>query len=344
MKILKMTKQDKTIHNETKCFDLSYSYTDKDVLDLKRSKTFFAQTMVSDLVIKKKKKRGDLIMIKLTKYLLLIISIMGLLAVGCSNTKSDTSKENESKSETTEDVAADLDSNEDESKPVEILVAAAASLQNAMEEIQVMYQKENPNVTVTFTFGSSGALQQQIEQGAPVDVFMSAALTQMTALEEKDLIVKETKKELLENKVVLIVPKDSKLGITSFEDVLKAPMIALGDPESVPVGQYSEEVFTSLGILDKIKEKVTYAKDVTEVLTWVSTGNADAGVVYATDAISSDAVTVVTQAPEGSCSKVIYPVAVVKDTEVLDDATAFVEYLASAESIAVFEEYGFTAN
>ena len=292
---------------------------------------------------------------KLTKYLLLIISIVGLLVVGCSNTKADTSKENESIAETTEEVAADLESSEgvveseeisveEETEPVEILVAAAASLQNAMEEIQVMYQEENPNVTVTFTFGSSGALQQQIEQGAPVDVFMSAALTQMSALEEKDLIVKETKKELLQNTVVLIVPKDSKLGITSFDDIIKAPMIALGDPESVPVGQYSEEVFTSLGILDKIKKNVTYAKDVTEVLTWVSTGNADAGVVYATDAISSDAVTVVAQAPEGSCSKVIYPVAVVKDTEVLDAATAFVEYLTSAESIAVFEAYGFTAN
>lgn len=354
IKISKQTKQYETVHNEMEYFDSSYFYTDKDVLDLKKSKTSFGQTMVSDLVIKKKKK-GVLIMKKLTKYLLLIISIVGLLVVGCSNTKSDTSKENESKAETTEDVAADLESSEDvevneeisveeESEPVEILVAAAASLQNAMEEIQVMYQEQNPNVTVTFTFGSSGALQQQIEQGAPVDVFMSAALTQMTALEEKDLIVKETKKELLENKVVLIVPKDSKLGITSFENILKAPMIALGDPESVPVGQYSEEVFTSLGILDKIKENVTYAKDVTEVLTWVSSGNADAGVVYATDTMSSDAVTVVAQAPEGSCSKVIYPVAVVKDTEVLDDATAFVEYLASAESIAVFEEYGFTAN
>jgi len=304
---------------------------------------------------------------KSAKVLFLIISIIGLLVVGCSNKKSDSTKETESKVETVEDTAKSVESSEavgsseavessdatvenlassrgEEAEPVEILVAAAASLQNAMEEIQIMYQEANPNVTVTFTFGASGALQQQIEQGAPVDVFMSAALKQMTALEEEDLIVKESKKELLENKVVLIVPKDSKLGITSFEDILKAPLIALGDPESVPVGQYSEEVFTSLGILDKIKDKVTYAKDVTEVLTWVSTGNVDAGVVYATDAISNDDVTVVTEAPEGSCSKVIYPVAVVKGTKVEAGATAFVEYLASPEAIAVFEKFGFTAN
>jgi len=298
---------------------------------------------------------------KLTKVLFLIISIIGLLVVGCSNKSTDSAKETESKVDAVEDTSKSVESSEavvsseatvensevstgEEAEPVEILVAAAASLQNAMDEIQVMYQEANPNVTVTFTFGASGALQQQIEQGAPVDVFMPAALKQMTALEEEDLIVKETKKELLENKVVLIVPKDSKLGITSFEDILKAPLIALGDPESVPVGQYSEEVFTSLGILDKIKDKVTYAKDVTEVLTWVSTGNVDAGVVYATDAISNDDVTVVTEAPEGSCSKVIYPVAVVKDTKVEASATAFVEYLASPEAIAVFEKFGFTAN
>jgi len=213
-----------------------------------------------------------------------------------------------------------------------------------MEELQILYKAANPDVTLTFTFGSSGTLQQQIEQGAPVDVFMSAALKQMKALEDGGLILTDTKKELLENKIVLIVPKDSDLEITSFEDILKAPVIALGEPSSVPVGQYSEEVFTYLGILDKVMEKVTYGKDVTEVLTWVATGNADAGVVYATDAKSSDDVTVVAEAPAESTSKVLYPVAVIKDTKVEEAAKAFVEYLASEEAIGVFEEYGFTVN
>lgn len=291
------------------------------------------------------------------KALLFVVCLVAVLTVGCSKPNTDTTNTMESITETVAAVDSNSSSSEktvdtaetsEESadvvtEPVEILVAAAASLQNAMEEIQVMYQAANPNVTVTFTFGSSGALQQQIEQGAPVDVFMSAALKQMTTLEEEGLIAEGTKKELLENKVVLIVPKDSELGIISFDDILKAPLIALGDPESVPVGQYSEEVFTFLGILDKINEKVTYGKDVTEVLTWISSGNADAGVVYATDAISNDNVTVVTEAPEGSCSKVIYPVAVVKETKVLDPAKAFIEYLDSDEAIAVFEDYGFTA-
>ncbi len=296
---------------------------------------------------------------KKSKVLFLIISIVGLFVLGCSNTSEDTTNGTESVSKAeaviAEDTADNVVSSEaeevkeessvgEEGETVEILVAAAASLQNAMEEIKEMYQAANPYTTITFTFGGSGALQQQIEQGAPVDVFMSAAVKQMTALEEKDLVVNETKKELLENKVVLIVPKDSELGITSFDDIVNAPLIALGDPESVPVGQYSEEIFTSLGILDVVKGKVTYANDVTEVLTWVSTGNVDAGVVYATDAISNSDVTVVTEAPEGSCSKVIYPVAVLKDSKVVKDATAFVEYLASDEAIAIFEKYGFTAN
>lgn len=233
---------------------------------------------------------------------------------------------------------------ETEQEPVEILVAAAASLQNSMEELGKLYQSANPGTTVTFTFGSSGTLQEQIEQGAPVDVFMSAALKQMKALEEKGLILNDTKIELLENKVVLIVPKDSALDIKGFDDILMAPTIALGDPESVPVGQYSEEIFTSLNMLDDVKKQANYAKDVTEVLTWVSTGNAEAGVVYATDAMSSKDVTVVAEAPEGSTSKVLYPVAVVKDTKQEEAAKAFVDYLASEEALAVFEKYGFSPN
>ncbi len=110
------------------------------------------------------------------------------------------------------------------------------------------------------------------------------------------------------------------------------------------MGQYSEEIFTSLGMLDQVKEKATYGKDVTEVLTWIATGNADAGVVYATDAKSSADVKVVAEAPEGSVSKAIYPVAVVKDSKVQDAAKTFVDYLASDEAIGIFEKYGFIAN
>jgi molybdate transport system substrate-binding protein len=229
-------------------------------------------------------------------------------------------------------------------KPVELLVGAAASLKNAMTDIEKVYKTENANVTLTFTYGASGALQQQIEQGAPVDVFISAATKQMKALEDGGLILQGSKKEILENKVVLIVPKGNKLGITSFEQILKAKLIALGEPASVPVGQYSEEIFTYLKTLDQVKAKATYGKDVTEVLTWVSTGNVDAGVVYATDAASSDAVEVVASAPEGSCSKVIYPAAVVKASKEAAEAQKFVEFLTSDKAVKEFEKYGFSKN
>lgn len=290
---------------------------------------------------------------KLKHLLLLTVFLLAFLAAGCSAKNDSTSTNNTVTPDVTQaaEVSEVPEATETpaaepvkEAESVELLIAAAASLQNAMEEIKPLYEAANKGVTLTFTFGSSGSLQEQIEQGAPVDVFMSAALKQMKALEEGGLILEGSKKELLENKVVLIVPNDSTLDITSFEDITKAETIALGDPASVPVGQYSEEIFTSLGMLDKVKEKATYGKDVTEVLTWIATGNADAGVVYATDAKSSADVKVVAEAPEGSVSKAIYPVAVVKDSKVQDAAKTFVDYLASHEAIGIFEKYGFIAN
>lgn len=288
---------------------------------------------------------------KMKKPLLLTLIMLVMLAAGCQVKEKNSDRVSAVTPEaaataTPEATATDTPTPEPtkEVQKTEILIAAAASLQNALEEIKPLYEGANPGVTLTFTFGASGSLQEQIEQGAPVDVFMSAALKQMSKLEEEGLILDGSKKELLENKVVLIVPNDSKLAITSFEDITKAKMIGLGDPASVPVGQYAEEVFTSLGNLDEVKKKATYGKNVTEVLTWVATGNVDAGVVYATDAKSSKAVKVVAEAPEGSVSKAIYPAAVVKASKITDAAKAFVDYLTTDEAMKIFENYGFIAN
>lgn len=227
----------------------------------------------------------------------------------------------------------------------EILVAAAASLKNAYEEELIpMFQDKYPGVTVKGTYDSSGKLQTQIEEGLEADVFMSAAPKQMTALDQEGLIVSDTITSLLENKIVLIVPSDSDSGFTRFEDIENAESIALGDPASVPVGQYSEEALTSLGIWDKIQDKVSLGTNVTEVLNQVAAASADAGIVYATDAASmADQVKVVAEAPEGSLSKkVIYPVAVVKNTANAEAAGNFVEFLKTDEAMKVFESYGFT--
>lgn len=227
----------------------------------------------------------------------------------------------------------------------EILVAAAASLKNAYEDKLIpMFEEANPGVTVKGTYDSSGKLQTQIEEGLDADVFMSAATKQMKALDEEGMIASDTITDLLENKIVLIVPTGNEKKLEKFEDIEKADSIALGDPASVPAGQYSEEALTNLGIWDKIQDKVSFGTNVTEVLNQVA-ASADAGIVYATDAASmADKVEVVAEAPEGSLSKkVIYPVAVVKGTAHEEVAKEFVAFLQTDKAITVFEDYGFSS-
>ena len=227
-----------------------------------------------------------------------------------------------------------------------ILVAAAASLKNVYEdELIPMFEEQYPGVTVEGTYDSSGKLQTQIEEGLEADVFMSAATKQMKALDEEGMIAFDTIVNLLENKIVLIVPTGSDSKIDSFEKIGDAASIALGDPESVPAGQYAKEALTNLNVWDSIQDKVSFGTNVTEVLNQVAAASADAGIVYATDAASkADQVTVVAEAPEGSLEKkVIYPVAVVKATAHEDAAKAFVDFLQTPEAIAVFESYGFVA-
>ena len=227
-----------------------------------------------------------------------------------------------------------------------ILVAAAASLKNAYEDKLIpMFEEQYPGVTVEGTYDSSGKLQTQIEEGLEADVFMSAATKQMKALDEEGMIASDTIVNLLENKIVLIVPTGSDSKMDSFEKIGDAASIALGDPESVPAGQYAKEALTNLNVWDSIQDKVSFGTNVTEVLNQVAAASADAGIVYATDAASkADQVTVVAEAPEGSLEKkVIYPVAVVKATAHEDAAKAFVDFLQTPEAIAVFESYGFVA-
>ena len=256
----------------------------------------------------------------------------GLLA-GCSSGSSAKTTAAQTEAETSA-----------EGEPVELLVAAAASLKNAYEEELIpMFQEQYPGVTVVGTYDSSGKLQTQIEEGLEADVFMSAAVTQMNALNEEGYIDDTTLVDLLENKIVLIVPTGSELGLTAFEDIVKAENIALGDPASVPAGQYAEEALTSLGLWDQIQDKVSFGTNVTEVLNQVAAASADAGIVYATDAASmADQVEVIAEAPEGSLKEpVIYPVAALKNSAHLEEAKAFVIFLQSEEAMAVFEKYGF---
>jgi molybdate transport system substrate-binding protein len=227
-------------------------------------------------------------------------------------------------------------------EPVTLTISAAASLTDALQAIQPIYQETAPEVNLTFNFGSSGSLQQQIEQGAPVDVFLSAAARQMDELESQGLILSETRHNLVGNEVVLIAPTD-ETAIASFEDLEmdSVERVAIGDPESVPAGKYAQDVLTSLNVLEAIEPKLVLAKDVRQVLTYVETGNVDAGVVYRTDAQISDRIKVITTAPAESHAPVIYPIAVLQNSQNADAATEFVQFLLSEPAQTVFQEYGF---
>ena len=275
----------------------------------------------------------------------------GMMA-GCSSKPQETTAaatEAETTAEETTAAETEAESKEEAKADLgeqSILVAAAASLKNAYEDKLIpMFEEQYPGVTVEGTYDSSGKLQTQIEEGLEADVFMSAATKQMKALDEEDMIASDTIVNLLENKIVLIVPAGSDSKIDSFEKIGDAESIALGDPESVPAGQYAKEALTNLNVWDSIQDKVSFGTNVTEVLNQVAAASADAGIVYATDAASmADQVTVVAEAPEGSLEKkVIYPVAVVKATTHEDAAKAFVDFLQTPEAIAVFESYGFVA-
>lgn len=225
----------------------------------------------------------------------------------------------------------------------ELYISAAASLQDALNEVTENFNKDN-KVDFKLNYGGSGALQTQIEEGADADIFMSASSKQMDALIKEGLIDEKDKVDLLLNDVVLITEKGNKKDIKSIEELAtdKVSLVALGDPESVPVGQYSQEILNFYKIADEVNAKTTYASDVRQVLNWVSTGEADAGFVYKTDAMLKDAnVDIIESAAKDSHKKVIYPVASLKDSKNKELAKKFLDYLKSEDAMKVFAKYGF---
>ena len=231
----------------------------------------------------------------------------------------------------------------------EVNTFIAASLSNAMEEIQKDFNETYPDVEILYNADSSGTLQTQIEEGARCDIFFSAADKQMDALVDEDLAKKDTVEDILENKVVLIKPKDGETKVTGFENITDAANIALAG-DSVPVGQYSREIFENLGITDEVnKMEINEGKNVSEVLAAVSEGSNEIGIVYATDAASvADKVDIIAEAPAESLqTPVLYPVGLIEDKEASEDDTkaaeAFLDYVESDAAIKVFEDYGFTA-
>jgi molybdate transport system substrate-binding protein len=229
-------------------------------------------------------------------------------------------------------------------------VSAAISLKDALDELgpifQVQQHRKNggSGTAVTFNYGGSGTLARQIEQGAPVDVFFSAAEKQMDELAAQGLIVADTRRDLVGNALVLIAPAQST-AFHSFQDLSNAAVktIALGETSTVPAGMYARQTLEHLGLFAAVEKKIVYAKDVRAVLTYVETGNADAGLVYQTDANTSTKVRVVVVAPADSHDPILYPAAVLRDAKDKAAARAFVEFLQGPDARAVFQKYGFTS-
>ena len=231
----------------------------------------------------------------------------------------------------------------DEAEPVELLVGAAMSLYDVTKDLAEAYQAENPHVTLDFTYASSGALQGQIEEGAPIDIFMSAAAAQMWNLEEQGLIY-GTGRNVVTNTVALIVPADSDLDIESFADLASdhVGIVGVGDPEAMPIGRFAQEVFVSLEIDDVVYEKAVLGSDVRQILTWVELGEVDAGVVFMTDAITSEDVRVIEVADGALHSPSVNPVGIVETSAHREAAQSFIDFLFSDAARAIFERHGFT--
>ncbi|MBE6049545.1 MAG: molybdate ABC transporter substrate-binding protein [Clostridium sp.] len=248
---------------------------------------------------------------------LLLISIAAALlipAYGCDNT------------------------NKKDEEKIELTISAAASLKEVMGEIEKEFTKDNPNIKLSFNFGSSGSLQKQIQEGAPSDIFISAGENQMLQLEKDQLIDENSLSNLLNNQLVLISSSDN---IKTMDDLKNVSHIAMGEPTSVPAGKYADESLTSLNLKDSLAPKLVYGKDVKEVLAWVLSKDADAGFVYKSDTYNVDSINVVDTIGDEYHSPINYPIAIIKETKNHDAAKTFEDYLFTNNAKELFDKYGY---
>jgi molybdate transport system substrate-binding protein len=225
----------------------------------------------------------------------------------------------------------------------ELTVYAAASLTDALKEIASAYEKQSGD-KLQFNFGASSMLARQIEESAPADLFFSADEAKMDALEQKDLLLPGTRRSLLSNLLVIVVPTDASAAPKSAADLVKPEFkkIALAEPQTVPAGIYARECLQKLGLWDAVKEKVVPTENVRAALAAVESGNVEVGIVYKTDSLISKKVKVAVEVPAAEGPKISYPIAVLKSSKQPDRAKKFAEYLAGPTPRSVFEKFGFT--
>ncbi|MGO4699139.1 molybdate ABC transporter substrate-binding protein [Paenibacillus sp. 2TAB26] len=275
-------------------------------------------------------------LLKKSYVLLYLVMIMVVVTACGSNQANQPSSTNQAE--------ATAISTEAPAENVDLTISAAASLTDALKEIETQFKVIHPNVKLNFNFGASGALQKQIESGAPADLFLSAASKNMKSLVDAKLIAEDSQTNLLSNGLVLVTSKTSKTQLATVNDLLNADVktIAIGIPESVPAGSYTKEALEQAKLWDSLQTKVVQAKDVRQVLQYVETGNADAGFVYKTDALTSDKVNIVLTVDPATYTPITYPIGIVTATKHLPESKQFYDYLQTAEAMAVFEKFGFS--
>ncbi|KAA0547453.1 molybdate ABC transporter substrate-binding protein [Bacillus sp. BGMRC 2118] len=224
---------------------------------------------------------------------------------------------------------------------IEITVSAAASLKDALNEIKVIFEKENKDIVIYYNLGSTGSLQQQVMQGAPTDVFLSASKEHLTKLIDNNLINQNHSSDIVSNSLVVIGPNSEDFSIQSLKDLLAIDRISIGTPETVPAGKYAKEALQTEQIWDGIEPKLVPAKDVRQVLSYVESENVQVGIVYKTDAMISKKIKVLYEIPVNLHSPLVYSAGVVKKTKHAEEAQVFYQFIQSKEAISIFEEYGF---
>ncbi|MBD2847844.1 molybdate ABC transporter substrate-binding protein [Paenibacillus sp. IB182496] len=292
-------------------------------------------------------------------WLLLLVTVL-LSACGASNNGKATSPESAGTADNAQAAAPDATGGAEpgdsgNAAPTEegasagelvtLTVSAAASLTDALEELESQFEAAHPNIELQFNFGGSGALRRQLEQGAPADLFLSASMPHMEALVEAGLIAADQQRTLLGNSLVVVVPADAQEAPADLEALTSDAIarVAVGIPESVPAGAYAQEALMNAGVWETLQAKTVQAKDVRQVLQYVETGNVEAGFVYKTDAASTGGVRIAFDVDPSLHAAIDYPAGIVSATGHPEEAQTLYTFLQSDEALEVFETYGFSA-
>lgn len=253
----------------------------------------------------------------------LVLLCLLLISVGCSDSQRPIFSDSDDK--------------------VELTISAAASLTEVLTKLKSSFESEHPTIILSFNPGGSGKLAQQIKQGAPSDVFLSASKKDMDKLQEGNLLLEDTRIDFATNELVLITNKEQPFNLSSFEEIDPATVdhFAIGEPESVPVGRYTKEALEKLELWEPLQSKLVLSSDVRQVLTHVEMGNADIGIVYASDALISDKVKVVAAANSEWHDQIVYPGAIIADSRHPEEAKAFLAFLTSEQGKEILKKYGF---